>query len=300
MMRQFALWTALLALPFLLLSTQLHWGQANEPAAFDYPTTSTNTCSDLPIPPQADQARPSFHVRTPANYRPTQAHPLLVVFSPAGANSHLTERWVGLTHEATRRGIVVAYVSSIRLSPAAVPLLAKQVRFIQQHWCIDPDRITFSGHSDGGTVAQLLALLRYDTPLNPTTIVASGAGLLEDDFAEFRCPRGTHVVLYHGSKDNHFPGYGQSAARAWAQCMRCGDARLTPDGCMTYSDCDGSLRYCEMDAGHYRWLPGTTDLLRSVLENSCQTSTHTPNPAAAAPTSPPLTEDRGTHHEPRA
>ncbi len=299
-MRQFALWAGLLALPFLLLSTQLHWGKANEPAAFDYPPTSANACHAAPDPQLSEPALPSFHVRTPANYQPTQAHPLLVVFSPAGANSHLTERWVGITHEATRRGIVVAYVSSIRLSPAAIPLLAQQVRFILKHWCIDPTRVTFSGHSDGGTVAQLLALLRYDTPLSPTTIVASGAGLLKEDFADFRCPRGTHVMLYHGSNDNLFPGYGRSAAQAWAQCMRCGDARPTPDGCMTYGDCDGSLRYCEVDASHYRWLPDTTDLLRSVLENSCQTSAPIPGAATAVPVSQSLTEDRGTHPEPRA
>ncbi len=285
-MRQFALWAVILALPFALLATQLHWGEAIRPAAYDYPAASVAACAANTAPLPADPALPAFHVRTPSNYQPTRAHPLLVVFSPAGANSHLTERWVGLTHAATGRGIIVAYISSVRLSPTAIPRLAEQVKRIQQHWCVDPQRVTFTGHSDGGSVAQLLALLPYEQPLRPKAIVASGAGLRQADFAEFQCPTGIHVTLYHGRRDSLFPGYGSSAAEGWAQCMGCSSVRVTPNGCMTYNGCDGSLRYCEADAGHYRWLPDTTDLLRSALETSCETETK-PLPLTTLPSQPP-------------
>ena len=43
-----------------------------------------------------------FNVRTPANYDPTIAHPLLVVYAAAGNNRYETEGLTGLTTEAAR------------------------------------------------------------------------------------------------------------------------------------------------------------------------------------------------------
>lgn len=274
-MRQLILWTLLLGAPFGFIASQLHWGQSVQAAAFDYPPNVDNQCQDALPPLVHDDSLPRFHVRTPTNYQPTSAHPLLVVFSPAGANSQLTERWVGITHEATRRGLIVAYVGSIPLRPSSIPEFAKQVQRIQQHWCIDPTRITFTGHSDGGSISQLLTLLNFEGRMKPKSIVASGAGIRQDDFESFECPIGVDVTLYHGSSDSLFPGFGQSTAQAWAQCMRCETPQETPDGCMTYRGCDGHLRYCEKDAGHYRWLPDSADLLRTALDSPCESK---PNP----------------------
>ena len=43
-----------------------------------------------------------FNVRPPANYDPTIAHPLLLVYAAAGNNRYETEELTGLTTEATR------------------------------------------------------------------------------------------------------------------------------------------------------------------------------------------------------
>ncbi|MGH6936273.1 MAG: hypothetical protein ACRED2_08840 [Methylocella sp.] len=43
-------------------------------------------------------------LRTPSNYDPTRAYPLLVVYPPAGFNRRQSETFYGLTTEATRRG----------------------------------------------------------------------------------------------------------------------------------------------------------------------------------------------------
>src|SRR5262245_14515750 len=52
-----------------------------------------------------------FNVRTPAGYDATAAHPLLVVYSPAGVTNPVqTEQFTGLTPDAIARGYLVAYV----------------------------------------------------------------------------------------------------------------------------------------------------------------------------------------------
>ncbi len=50
-----------------------------------------------------------FNVRTPVNYDPTIAHPLLVVYAAARQNRYETDGLTGLTTEATARGFIMAY-----------------------------------------------------------------------------------------------------------------------------------------------------------------------------------------------
>jgi polyhydroxybutyrate depolymerase len=64
--------------------------------------------------------RLTLAVRTPSDYDPTRAYPLLVVFPPAGYNRRQSETFYDLTTEATRRGFIIAYSDHIFLSPTAV------------------------------------------------------------------------------------------------------------------------------------------------------------------------------------
>lgn len=50
-----------------------------------------------------------YMVRTPSNYDATFAHPLLMVYAPAGLSRWGTERFMGLTTAATGAGFVVVY-----------------------------------------------------------------------------------------------------------------------------------------------------------------------------------------------
>src|ERR1041384_1394763 len=97
---------------------RLHPVQDSEIAAHDYGAEAT-ACE-----PQA-RAGPAgvskaeetprhvrYLVKTPSNYDATRAHPLIVVYAPHGANRLLSERYVGLTREATRAGFVVAYADN--------------------------------------------------------------------------------------------------------------------------------------------------------------------------------------------
>ena len=100
----------------------------------------------------------------------------------------------------------------------------------QGNWCIDASRIAFVGHSDGGTLAQVVALQPPSTgTLRPGAIVASGAGLLESDFGTLDCPasRDLDELILHGRNERHFPDYGASATRAWARCHGCAPDPVT-------------------------------------------------------------------------
>ncbi|MEO8009944.1 MAG: poly(3-hydroxybutyrate) depolymerase, partial [Betaproteobacteria bacterium] len=57
-----------------------------------------------------------FNVRTPSNYDPGLAHPLLVVYAPGGRHRFASEKFAGLTREATARGFIVVYPDHRRLA----------------------------------------------------------------------------------------------------------------------------------------------------------------------------------------
>ncbi|MGH8653731.1 MAG: hypothetical protein ACREYE_16875 [Gammaproteobacteria bacterium] len=78
-----------------------------------------------------------YNVRTPLNYDPTLAHPLLMVYAPVKRTRMSSERFTNLTREATRAGFVVVYADHRRLSPSAIIELGTIPRLVVQKWCID-------------------------------------------------------------------------------------------------------------------------------------------------------------------
>lgn len=197
-----------------------------------------------------------YSVRTPANYDPRIAHPLLMVYAPAGLNRFGSESLTGLTTAATRAGFMIAYASHRRVSLDVIEELGTIPGLIAEKWCVDPDRIFFTGHSDGGTVAVALAVLEH-TRHFPAAIAPSAAGFTAQDLAAFACPAPLSVMVMHGAEDRHFPGYGQQLADWWATCNQCGkpaSPRRT-DGCRSYPECAGGVRtlYCEGTGSHLEW-----------------------------------------------
>lgn len=199
-----------------------------------------------------------YLVKAPVNYDATRRHPLLVVFSPAGASAEDSERFTRLTPLATRKGFVVAYVAHRPMSLANVKAQAAVLPSLMGRWCIDPDRVFFAGHSDGGTVSTVLAVLP-ETRGTARGIAVSAAGILPMDTQAMGCPASPMKVwLMHGQHDAHFPGYGQQMARWWSQCFRCDGEGAAPDarGCRRYADCGANeLEFCEGPHGHLKW-PG--------------------------------------------
>ncbi|MEW6168031.1 MAG: hypothetical protein AB1651_10090 [Pseudomonadota bacterium] len=246
---------ALLAAQALLL----HSGPAIEAADARYGSVAGAEC---PLGPRSGPAgrherRSSAGVRyvvvTPRNYRAGYAHPLLVVYAPAGFGPGLSERYAGLTGAATAAGYIVTYVGSLQLSLAAVERLAGVPSEVASQWCIDPKRMYAAGHSDGGTVATALAVLpqwrgRLDA------VVASGMGWSAPDFAAQDCPAPMAVLIAHGSEDSHFPNYGRDAEAFWKRCNRCSaEVETDAHGCTRYRGCAAETVYCEPARSHWRW-----------------------------------------------
>ena len=162
-----------------------------------------------------------FSVRTPSNYMDTIAHPLLMVYAPAGRDREEAEEHVYLTSEATAAGFIVAYADHRPLSPESVVQLAEIPKLIQEKWCIDKKRIFLTGHSDGGTVAMGTAFFN-GTKHIPAAIAPSGSRYAGSRFGrpELR-KRPTPVMLMHSSRDKLFPNYGKEAIEWWAKCNKC-------------------------------------------------------------------------------
>jgi polyhydroxybutyrate depolymerase len=199
-----------------------------------------------------------FNVRTPSDYDATIGHPLVVVYSPAGVTDPAqTEAFTALTDEATSRGYLAAYVNHIRPNEAAALRDAAEVAgLVAARWCVDAGRVFFTGHSDGGSTATILAL--NDVGLAPAAIAPSAAGVNAMVLSTVECPAATPVMVLHSENDTLFPGFGAEAADWWAACNGCGAlGEPRDDGCRSYDGCDaaGETMYCEGDGGHGSWPP---------------------------------------------
>jgi len=162
----------------------------------------------------------SFSVRTPTNYNETVAHPLLMVYAPAGKNRSETEAFMYITSEATAAGFIVAYADHRPLSPEAIVQLAEIPKLIEQKWCIDNKRIFLTGHSDGGTIAMGTAFYN-GTKHIPAAIAPSASGIRGEDLEDRNCAKPTPVMLMHSNRDKLFPNFGKEAIEWWAKCNKC-------------------------------------------------------------------------------
>lgn len=207
-----------------------------------------------------------YNVRTPANLDPTRAHPLLVVYAPAGYSAQQSEYLTRLTTEATRRGFIVAYAGSRPMSVKTVVKLARVPEEVANLWCIDSKRVYATGHSDGATVSTALVLLA-ETKGVFSAIAPSAAGFSRKDLESFRCPAPIPVMVMHGGQDTHFPGWGKEAAQWWASCNACDIAKSPAPvrgGCVSFQDCapGGATLYCEGSGSHRDWPPLGGEILR--------------------------------------
>jgi polyhydroxybutyrate depolymerase len=199
-----------------------------------------------------------YMVKTPVNYNSTIAHPLLMVYAPAGTSRYESETFMPLTQEATTAGFIVAYANNRRLSPTAIEELAEIPGLIEKKWCIEKKRIFLTGHSDGGTIAMGIAFLKGTRHI-PAAIAPSAMGIRGENLKEQSCPNPIPILLMHSSHDSLFPGYGKEAIQWWAACNGCETASPVQEtnGCVTYKGCKNNVttRYCEGTGTHREW-PG--------------------------------------------
>jgi polyhydroxybutyrate depolymerase len=207
-----------------------------------------------------------YNIRTPLNYDPTVAHPLLMVYSPAGSNRAKTEKTTALTLKATTAGFIIAYADHPDLSPTSTIELGTIPGLMAKQWCIDEKRVFVTGHSDGGTAAMALAFMA-GTKQIPKAIAPSAAGIDYQDLRDHKCPDPIPVMVMHSVNDHLFPKYGQQSSGWWAACNQCEPIpEKISNGCMAYSGCAKGVKtwYCEGDKPHAQW-PGINDTLLDFL-----------------------------------
>ncbi len=207
-----------------------------------------------------------YNIRTPLNYDATIAHPLLLVFSPAGSNRAKTEKTTALTLKATTAGFIVAYADHPELSPTSTIELGTIPGLVAKQWCIDQERIFVTGHSDGGTAAMALAFMA-GTKQIPKAIAPSAAGIDYQDLRDHRCPDPIPVMIMHSVNDRLFPKYGRQTSGWWATCNQCEPIpEKLANGCMAYSGCAKGVKtwYCEGNKPHAQW-PGINETLLDFL-----------------------------------
>ncbi len=198
-----------------------------------------------------------YNVHTPQNYNPTYAHPLIMVYAPAGANRSKSEKMTGLTYSATSAGFVITYADHPELSTTTTVELGTIPGLIEKKWCIDDQRIYLTGHSDGGTASMALAFMS-GTKHIPSAIAPSAAGINDQGLKGHSCPGPLPVMVMHSAKDRLFPGYGIESSSWWAACNNCDPIPDKLDnGCIVYSGCDKGVEtwYCEGNKSHSKW-PG--------------------------------------------
>ena len=206
-----------------------------------------------------------YMVRTPSNYDAAFAHPLLMVYAPAGQSRWASERLTGLTTAATKAGFIVVYADHRQLNIPAIEQLGAIPDLVAKDWCIDPKRVYATGHSDGGTASLALAVIEK-TKRIPAAIAPSAAGWTGKDLEEFQCREPMPVMIIHSKNDSLFPGWGVQTAAWWAGCNRCDvtKTKTVEGGCRAYQGCasGGATLYCEGTGSHREW----PNLNRLILE----------------------------------
>ena len=205
----------------------------------------------------------AYSVITPSNYQPDKQHGLLMMFPPAGFYHEMSEHYYQLTAQAHSQGYVVVYSASVPLSARALQLQKEVVPVVMASWCIDPQRIVFAGHSDGGTLSTGLAVRAQPKDPAPSSIVASAAGITQADLQQEQCPAPLNVTVLHNPKDELFAGYGEGTVKWWSQCMQCGETVQTEStGCMVRQCLQGKrLRYCVTPEPHVKFPAVASHLL---------------------------------------
>jgi polyhydroxybutyrate depolymerase len=201
------------------------------------------------------------NLRMPADYDPTIAVPLVVVYAPAGADASLTEQFTGLTDPTIAEGWAIAYVDHISpVSVQAVTDASVIPGLIAAEWCIDPARIYLTGHSDGGTISEVSVNVTVDPPL-PRAAAPSAAGVQGSTLGQIGCPaQAVSMMIMHSTGDQLFPiadGFGYDAALFWVGCNGCTGDPVDDGTCATWSTCNDSttVAYCEGNGVHGQW-PG--------------------------------------------
>lgn len=184
-------------------------------------------------------------VHIPASYGPSHPVPLLILLHGYSGDGASIDDYFGMAAAAEQHGFVYATPEGTRDGDGNrfwnatdaccdfdhrdvddVAYLAGVVEEIQQALTIDPKRIAFAGHSNGGFMSHRMACDRPDL----VSAIVSLAGVTYLDPADCKAGEPVSVVQAHGTDDDvilydgggpvtpsmqPFPG-AETTARTWA------------------------------------------------------------------------------------
>ena len=192
-----------------------------------------------------------FEVVTPWRYSHRSHHGLVVAYAGSGGSiSSILDSW-GLV-EAAGDVVIAAVAEQAPTSEATLSDLGSVRSLVEERYCIAPERIALTGHSDGGSTAALVALLPVGEGL--AGVAPSAAGVRPSDLEALGCARALSVLVLHSEDDDVFPDRGEASAGWWSDCFSCTD-EVIDEGCVVRSGCSGgsSVRFCPGTGSHSDW-----------------------------------------------
>jgi polyhydroxybutyrate depolymerase len=230
-----------------------------------------------------------YHVRV--GPKATAGAPVLIVFHAWGGRESSLE----LRFDPDRywpEAVVIAPEGLPRMLPAAGPRRRPGWQFVQgeygdrdiaffdalleeveERFCIDPERVTLAGFSNGGSFAHLLGCLRADKIAGIAPVSSAGPPL------EQACTGAVPVMIQHGRDDKVVPlSAGITSFARWAHNNSC-DA--PPDdldrGCSEAVHCAVPTRFC-LTLYDHGWPYGTSERIVEFLRAQRRTGPLVPPP----------------------
>jgi polyhydroxybutyrate depolymerase len=194
-------------------------------------------------------------VRLPPSYDAARPAPLLIVLHGFTGSGSGQERYFGLQHEAEQRGFVTAYPDGTedsggnrfwnatdaccnfdRADVDDVAYLDGLITAIEGAVTVDPHRVFFAGHSNGGFMSYRMACTRAER----IAAIVSLAGATFSESAKCRPAAPVAVLQIHGTADDTiaftggsiegsaYPG-AEATVATWAKYDGCSAAPALVD-----------------------------------------------------------------------
>jgi polyhydroxybutyrate depolymerase len=161
----------------------------------------------------------SYHIHLPSNYDISSALPLLIALHGRLGTGKKMIKQTGFNRIADREGFIVAYPEGFKRGWADgrgithadkqgvddVAFIDKLIKVFQERFSIDSTRIYIAGHSNGGFMAQRLAIERSHKFAAVAVVAAS---LSEWLASRFTPGRPMPILFIHGTADPVTPYEG--------------------------------------------------------------------------------------------
>ncbi len=177
-------------------------------------TSQAQTIAAYPSMARGNVTR-SYRLHLPANYKPDQAYPVLLVFHGHGGDAAGTETQTGFSGLADQQHFIVVYPQGLKdddnlpmwasVGPAAdygideLVFISDLLNKLQKELCVNAKRIYATGFSNGGGMSNYLAC-KLEGRIAAVAPIAGNYFALPDGGCQ--PGRAVSVLVIHGTADN--------------------------------------------------------------------------------------------------